>query len=70
MKKEGFLASGNHFFELGIGDFVTMRNDEDTFWLGKVCKIHLGNNAADVMYNIWYFVPKANNADVWDFKTK
>lgn len=68
--ERGFLANGNRFFELAVGDIVSVRNDEGTFWLGKIRKVYVGDNVADVNYNVWYYQPTGENADIWNFRTR
>jgi hypothetical protein len=65
---QGIAATGNRYFELFVGDFVTVRAEKDEFWMGKIRQINTNTDDNLIYYNVWYYEPE-KESDQWSYKT-
>ena len=69
----GIAAIGDRIIELFVNDMISVRNDDNTFFIGKIRKIveppH-GEDATLSWFQIWYFERKDKEADIWNTHTK
>jgi hypothetical protein len=69
----GIAAIGDRIIELCVGDMVSIRNDENTFFIAKVRKIvapPVGEDETKTWYQVWYYEPTISTADPCHFRTK